>query len=598
MKKPKINIDKDAIREFFVEHVEKIVFGVVVIGFVLIVLQALYQKPYDKAPKQLQERAQAAQNHIRNCRATDPNIAVEDYVAAVQRIVDAPIQAEAYRHETYWSPPNESSQLPRGIPQLFAVNELRAVPGRSPITVKRIENIPGPPGRPQRTRTVSARQGIYWVVVTGMVPTGQQLAEYAAHFTDRQEYDSSRDVPVYANYYIERAEAADATPADQLAWSRLDVAWTRNKINEVIRARVGAGRNAGDSVDEQFRDDNLTMPPIPLAGQKTWDADAIGHPALTAPAKGEEPLGEDTPDNGAIDIGAPPPFGAHPAVPAGASSEHGEEPTPPGTPSSEETQARKLLRFFDFTVQPGKQYRYRVRLLLENPNKGMDAKYLEANVDETYLVPSQPGVPEPMELCPFLATDWSVPASAVTVPPDTQLCALSVSQPTRRAGAEPSGRMAVIKWVAAHGVEASHEFNTHRGMMADFPAVPHEFTPDAARPGTRATAAPQTIDVDFTSKAIVLDMRGGDILPGRANQSSPGEILLSDADGNLLVFDEIEGRAAYDLFRGIEPAVNPPSGTGPAVVIPGLTPGRPTSPHEGEGATPDLDGGLDILKGG
>ena len=37
----------------------------------------------------------------------------------------------------------------------------------------------------------------------------------------------------------------------------------------------------------------------------------------------------------------------------------------------------KLLRFFDFSVEPGKSYIYRVSLVLKNPNFGVDAGKLE-----------------------------------------------------------------------------------------------------------------------------------------------------------------------------------------------------------------------------
>ena len=35
-----------------------------------------------------------------------------------------------------------------------------------------------------------------------------------------------------------------------------------------------------------------------------------------------------------------------------------------------------LLRFFDFTVEPGKQYKYRVMLWLANPNYNYDIHFL------------------------------------------------------------------------------------------------------------------------------------------------------------------------------------------------------------------------------
>ncbi len=47
----------------------------------------------------------------------------------------------------------------------------------------------------------------------------------------------------------------------------------------------------------------------------------------------------------------------------------------------------KLLRFFDFSVEPGKSYIYRVSLALKNPNFGVDAGKLEKaeSAKEKYL---------------------------------------------------------------------------------------------------------------------------------------------------------------------------------------------------------------------
>ena len=36
-----------------------------------------------------------------------------------------------------------------------------------------------------------------------------------------------------------------------------------------------------------------------------------------------------------------------------------------------------LFRFFDFTVEPSKRYRYRVQLCLQNPNFKQETRYLQ-----------------------------------------------------------------------------------------------------------------------------------------------------------------------------------------------------------------------------
>ena len=61
----------------------------------------------------------------------------------------------------------------------------------------------------------------------------------------------------------------------------------------------------------------------------------------------------------------------------------------------------KLFRFFDFSAQPGKSYRYRVRLVLRNPNHNVPAQYLtnaQLAKGETRVSP------------------WSEPSDIVTIP--------------------------------------------------------------------------------------------------------------------------------------------------------------------------------------
>ena len=61
----------------------------------------------------------------------------------------------------------------------------------------------------------------------------------------------------------------------------------------------------------------------------------------------------------------------------------------------------KLFRCFDFSVQPGRTYRYRVRLVLNNPNYNVGAQYLaNAALAKGATRPSP----------------WSDPSSEVNVP--------------------------------------------------------------------------------------------------------------------------------------------------------------------------------------
>jgi len=241
-----------------------------------------------------------------------------------------------------------------------------------------------------------------------------------------------------------------------------------------------------------------------------------------------------------------------------------------------------LFRFFDFSVEPGKQYRYRVRLVLNNPNYKQDPRWLESPDladDETFETPT---------------SDASKP---IFVPHDVRLLAGPVPIPQR--AADPSERMLVVKWEEQNGLEAFHEFTAVRGIVADFTGCkfpeeksqtrkptpktsktkkaegeePAARTPvrgkktiegeelpsrptrgstredEAGLPGTRDAGTPvETFSVDYLSGALVLDFSGGTLIaPGKdKNLTGPGEILVLDADGSLQVHRELDDKAEYD----------------------------------------------------
>ena len=64
---------------------------------------------------------------------------------------------------------------------------------------------------------------------------------------------------------------------------------------------------------------------------------------------------------------------AAPAVPVAA----GAAGKPAAAPRAARTVSHKLLRVFDYSVQPNGRYRYRVKLELQNPNFGLNAKFLK-----------------------------------------------------------------------------------------------------------------------------------------------------------------------------------------------------------------------------
>jgi hypothetical protein len=67
-----------------------------------------------------------------------------------------------------------------------------------------------------------------------------------------------------------------------------------------------------------------------------------------------------------------------------------------------------LLRFFDYTVQPGKKYKYRVKLVLADPNAGFPDNTLDPAVQDRLRANKRQGFRE--------IAEWSEPSPTVGIP--------------------------------------------------------------------------------------------------------------------------------------------------------------------------------------
>ena len=91
--KVKLNLDKQSIKTFLLEHTEKVVFGVVALCFLLIVYNAIGRDGFDRTPEQLRTAVARAEEHIER----EPPETGEDEIEpvngpTVQHLRDHPIQ--------------------------------------------------------------------------------------------------------------------------------------------------------------------------------------------------------------------------------------------------------------------------------------------------------------------------------------------------------------------------------------------------------------------------------------------------------------------------------------------------------------------------
>ena len=593
MKKLKLNVDKETVRKFFLEHSEKVVLGGVIACAVVIVYLALVQESFSKTPKDLEKSAVLAGDHIKNNDPAPPeSCELVDYETSVLLSLEetdvGPYEWDkAIDREIF--PPSR----PRGVPKLYQVEKLRGVSGAGPFTTQVVRQPAGgraaatgkrPSGRPG-----NVIRGQRWVVLTGLVPVDQQAAAFERYYRDCVQSNPKTDVAEYLYFSVERAEVtASADPAQ--------LQWISRHVGNASAAQTKAGqekfRPGKEIVDKQYINETLVFPLSELAG-RPWDESVAYPPVIPLPVEAADPASRGKP--GLRAPGTPDEPGDD--VPYGTPT---EEPQPnigevpgPETVAKQETDGPRymLFRFFDFSVEPGKRYRYRVRLWLDNPNYGVNPLHLK-DVDPSVLPKGTTGETTELSRSKWLWTDWSDPTDVISVPRDTRLLAVSV-MPSVRVAAPPTGKMMVVKWVNDYGKWAHMEFSATRGKVVNFPDC-HYPEVREARPGRddddtpkrpAATDAIGSIPVDYITDALVLDMRGGKRRFGDLRLDDPGEILVLDADGALVLYNEVDDLAEYRQRTGTGTA-DEPGGTD----IFGL-------PEAGSQTKPPVDGNLGDLEG-
>jgi hypothetical protein len=268
----------------------------------------------------------------------------------------------------------------------------------------------------------------------------------------------------------------------------------------------------------------------------------------------------------------------------------------------------KLVRFFDFTAESGKTYVYRVRVVLEDPNRPVDlrnepnSRILDQAVTDRLAtvaaadqdISKRTGKPFRTF---FVKTDWSAACTPVTIPKHEQYVGgsatagkrIPVFQGVEVETTEAEGKLVAAVWDMPRAAEIPVEKTVNRGSFLDFTSKA-----DALHP---LTLQIRTIeDYPFDTDAFVIDLRGGEELmkdkptdkevkeqqKEETVHFTPGEFLVVDGDGNLQVCNEI---ADAEEFRRLLFIEDQPGGT-----MPGGGMGMP-------GASPDYGGMMDYFGG-
>ena len=182
------------------------------------------------------------------------------------------------------------------------------------------------------------------------------------------------------------------------------------------------------------------------------------------------------------------------------------------------TKEKVMVRALDFTVEPDISYRYRLRIVVANPNYNWDLVLAGVDIKATEL-----------------AGPWSEPTEPVTIPADVATYVMAkpmAPQNTPGGDALPFG---VVRWKDDDGLTVAKTFEKYPGQVVG--EVASAYIPDPAGKKEISRA------IDFTSHQVLLDgITDGRSLAPILNVSklfdAPALALLVRADGSLVLRDE------------------------------------------------------------
>ncbi len=380
------------------------------------------------------------------------------------------------------------------------------------------------------------------VLVVGRVPFNKQLEEYQRTFLDAmlpEGHPPESDVPAYVWLRVERAEAPAA--GQQPSWKQLDT------------KKAYAERNRWYSVAEELVDQAFVDPmvswPLPGLFMRDWGRLST-HPSIplmnlngdlvdSTSGTDEEmldaiPEGLDLGDGKGAKSGAAGKDGAARANAANGGTV-GTEAARADAMSNSPVAPTRLFRFLDMDdIVPGKQYIYRVTLVLENPNYQVD---LAALADPKGAA-SQ-----------YRFSSPSAPTAPVTVPTERRLLA-TASKPAK-AFTESHGDFQFMTWDKTTGLQVAKEFKSlPLGGAVDFvQTVKNIYNPITGRPDTL-----ENFNFRYPDPVppLLVDVRGGDPVPGgkpRDRVNEPAELLFVDGQGRLIHSSEGRDRPLFKHYE-------------------------------------------------
>jgi hypothetical protein len=197
--------------------------------------------------------------------------------------------------------------------------------------------------------------------------------------------------------------------------------------------------------------------------------------------------------------------------------------------------SKVMIRAFDFTAKEDETYRYRVRIVVFNPNKGRE------DVDTSKAVDTKSDE---------LRGPWSEETDPVSMPPDVMPYATATFAPTPTKDMQV--RFDVIRFNSTDGVTVPRRFEAAPGEMIGEPATADVPVSDGSGKKSKT--------IDFNSRQIVLDVIGNKKSNGYQQLPAgfvgppiikPALALVLRPDGSVVLHNEVDDES-NDVRRDIQ----------------------------------------------
>ncbi len=528
--KGKLNLDVEKIKTFFVDHTEKLVFGLLTLAFVYFAYGGLTYETLDTRPEDLAAAITQAQQHIDNSRPTDDGTSGENPLPSEGAQI-AKVDPGPFLTSRLWRPNLSALGSKRGVPVVLPPDNLQVSSGYGALSTRqrggqRNDGVnEGGAAEPVET---SDYRGEMWTLVTGAVPLARQIDEYRDKFAlaEFKQSGTADEKPEYIYWTVGRQQVGiDGQPAGE--WETLHTGRAKAEAEKWGQAQ---GRPQEVVLGECIKPE-LAFDLPPILGHE-W-GDEIGHPDLPREKRaGEEPEPEAVVEE---------PTGDEPLddLPTGSGQQPRREPR--NAEPAQKDIDKLLFRFFDFDVAPGARYRYRVKVWVSNPNYEVEGRHLarsEMEVDGKTVSVSQ---------TKWLISNWSRPSPPVAVPFPGRILAGTVVEPR---GIDEQGMEApIVYFDLDSGIEPMAVELVYRGQMVNREV---EDVP-IPKPGERLQVLEQR-DFEFRTDSVVIDIGEG------AGGPSDGRAVIMTPDLQLIVVEhDAEAAAVQDAVTELNAEESQPT---------------------------------------